>query len=149
MKPTLIPVVRLGADEIVNHRLVDWGEAALCANNGQKIDRVIDVEFGTNLPEVLKLIKTGGTIETYSSAQMPEPQLPFMQMMYLNLTIRMEIVYAMPESAKQAAIRDITTKLENDSLQHRIAHQLSFDEMIRAHELVEQGGFGGCVVVQV
>ncbi len=139
----------VGADEVVNHRLANWGDAALDANNGGKYDRVIDVEFGSNLPEVLKLIKTSGTIETYSSVQVPEPQLPFLQMMYLNLTIRMEIVYAMPEAAKQSAIADITEKLEGQMLQHRIAHTLKFENMIKAHELIEQGGFGGCVVVRV
>lgn len=139
----------VGADAVVNHRQDNWGEAALDANKGKKIDRVIDVEFGSNLPEVLKLIKTSGTIETYSSTQVPEPQLPFLQMMYLNLTIRMEIVYAMPEAAKQSAIADITEKLEGRLLQHRIAHELEFEDMVRAHELIEQGGFGGCLVVRV
>lgn len=139
----------VGADVIVNHRQANWGEATLSANNGQKVDRVIDVEFGKNLPEILKTIKTGGTIASYSSTQVPEPRLPFLQMMYLDLTIRMVIVYAMPEEAKQAAIRDITVKLEKAALQHRIAHQLAFGDMVKAHELIEQGGFGGCVVVQI
>lgn len=139
----------VGADSIVNHRQVDWSNEVLAANNGEKVDRVIDVEFGANLPEVLKLIQTSGTIATYSSMQVKEPQLPFIQMMFMDLNIRMVLVYAMPEKAKQAAIADITEKLQNQQLQHRIAHVLGFDDMVKAHELVEQGGFSGCVVVKV
>lgn len=116
---------------------------------GQKVDRVIDVEFGANLPEVLKLIGTGGTIATYSSTQVKEPKLPFLQMMYLNLSLQLVIVYAMPEEAKQTAIADIHAKLSSDELQHRIAHVLDFEDMARSHELIEQGGFGGCVVVRI
>ncbi len=139
----------VGADAVVNHRQTDWGTEVLAANHGQKIDRIVDVEFGANLPEVLKLIKVSGTIATYSSTQVKEPRLPFLQMMFMDLSLRMVIVYAMPEEAKQAAIRDITGKLEKDELRHRIAHQLAFGDMVKAHELVEQGGFGGCVVVRV
>ena len=67
----------------------------------------------------------------------------------MDLTIRLVLVYVMPERAKQAAIADITEKLKNQQLQHRIAHVLDFDDMVKAHELIEQGGFGGCVVVKV
>ena len=139
----------IGADAVVNHRQAGWSSEVLELNNGQKIDRVVDVEFGANLPEVLKLINTSGTIASYSSMQVKEPQLPFIQMMYLDLTIRLVIVYAMPESAKQAAIADIAEKLKNQQLQHRIAYVLDFEDMVKAHELIEQGGFRGSVVVRV
>ena len=139
----------VGADAVVNHRCNDWSSEVLAANKGARVDRVIDVEFGANLPEVLKLIRTSGTIASYSSMQVKEPKLPFIQMMFMDLSIRLVLVYAMPESAKKAAIADITEKLQNQQLQHRIAHLLDFDDMVKAHELVEKGGFGGCVVVKI
>lgn len=138
----------VGADYVVNHRQGSWSENVLAFTNGDKVDRVIDVEFGANLPEVLKLIATSGTIASYSSTQVKEPQLPFLQMMFMDLTIRLVIVYAMPEQAKQAAIIDINSKLAANELQHRIAHVLPMREIARSHQLIEQGGFGGCVVVK-
>ncbi|TDJ44675.1 MAG: NADPH:quinone reductase [Gammaproteobacteria bacterium] len=136
-----------GADAVVNHRDPNWSAAVLDNNNGVRIDRVIDVEFGANLPEVLKLIRTGGTIATYSSTQVREPQLPFVQMMFRDLTIRMIIVYAMPETAKQSAIGDISVFQKGERLQHRVTHTLPLSDIARSHELIEQGGFRGCVVV--
>jgi hypothetical protein len=59
------------------------------------------------------------------------------------------IVYAMPEEAKRAAIIDINNKLSNNELLHRVAHVLDFEDMVRSHELIEQGGFGGSVVVRI
>jgi NADPH:quinone reductase-like Zn-dependent oxidoreductase len=138
----------IGASFVVNHRQENWAESVMSYTGGQKIDRVIDVEFGANLPEVLKLIGTGGTIATYSSTQIKEPKLPFLQMMYLNLSLHLVIVYAMPEEAKRAAIIDINNKLSNNELQHRVAHVLDFEDIVRSHELIEQGGFGGSVVVR-
>ena len=138
-----------GADHVVNHREPDWCQRVLECTGGARVDRVVDVEFGANLLEVLECIRSGGIIATYSSTQVPEPKLPFRDMMFMDLTIRMVIVYAMPESAKEAAVRDTAAALEAGRLRHRIAHELPFEQMARAHELIERGGFGGCVVVSV
>ena len=138
-----------GCDRVVNHRQENWSDQVLAYTNGNRVDRVIDVEFGANLPEVLRFITTGGTIATYSSTQVPQPKLPFLQMMFMDLTIRLVIVYAMPESAKEQAIIDTVRLLENDDLQHRIASSLAFSEMAAAHELIEGGKIRGCVVVNI
>jgi NADPH2:quinone reductase len=141
--------VELGADAVVNHREPGWGERVKSANGGQSVDRVVEVEFGGNLPEVMQCIRVSGTIATYSSMQAPEPKLPFYRMMFMDLTVRMVLVYVMPESAKQAAIADIEKYLAEGRLQHRIAHRLPLEELARANELVEQGQHRGCVVVDI
>ena len=139
----------LGADAVVNHREQEWGQQVLAATDGEKVQRVIDVEFGANLPQVMECAAIGCTIATYSSTQVREPQLPFLQMMFMDLTIRMVIVYAMPESAKAQAIADISSALAAGSLQHRVAHVVPLKEQASAHQLIEQGGFGGCVVISI
>jgi len=139
----------LGADAVVNHREPGWSERVKAANRGQPVDRVVEVEFGGNLPEVLQCIRVGSTIATYSSMQAPEPKLPFYRMMFLDLTVRMVLVYVMPEPAKQAAIADIGKCLAEGRLQHRIAHRLPLEELARANELVEKGELRGCVVIDI
>jgi NADPH:quinone reductase-like Zn-dependent oxidoreductase len=138
-----------GAKHVFNHREPGWGERVKSLNGGKPVDRVIDVEFGANLPEVLTCIRTSGVIVTYSSTQVKEPQLPFFRMMYLDLTIHFVIVYSMPEPAKKLAIADITQAFRDGMLQHRIAERVPLAEIARANELVEQGGSNGCVVVTV
>ncbi|MEH6549862.1 MAG: NADPH:quinone reductase [Pseudomonadales bacterium] len=137
----------VGADHVVNHRQDNWHEQVLACTGGNKVDRIVEVEFGANLPTALQVINVGGTIATYSSTVVKEPKLPFIQMMFMDLTLRMVIVYAIPEQAKQDAIRDINAALASNSLQHRIAHVLPMDETAQAQQLIENGGFGGCVVV--
>lgn len=140
---------KAGAYAVVNHREPDWASKLLQANGGNRIDRVIDVEFGANLSSDIDFIRTSGTIVTYGSAQQPEPVLPFYRMMFLDLVLRMVIVYDMPESAKEAAIHDITEALRQDRLQHRITRVNSLDQVAYSHELVEQEGFRGCVVLDI
>ena len=85
----------------------------------------------------------------YSSTQVREPQLPFATMMYMDLTVRMVIVYAMPEEAKMQAVADIDQALQGERLQHRVAHSVPLAQIAHSHELIEQGGFRGCVVVDI
>ena len=141
--------LELGGSQVVNHRQANWAQQVLQATEGKKVDRVIDVEFGANLPEVLKCIATNGVIATYSSTQVQQPSIPFLDMMYMDLTLRMIIVYAMPETAKAQAIKDITAALEAETLRHRIAHIVPLDSLSQGHQLIEQGGFGGCVVISM
>jgi NADPH2:quinone reductase len=136
-----------GAEHVVNHREAGWGRQVLEHSGGFQMDRAIDVEFGANLPELLDCLRTGATIATYSSTVVPEPSLPFRAMMFMDLTLRMVIVYAMPEMAKARAVADIQALLAEGGLQHRIAQTLPFAEMARAHEIIEDGSVRGCVVV--
>ena len=138
---------RVGAHHVVNHRDDDFAAAILEANKGQLIDRVVDVEFGANLPVSVEVLRIGGTIATYASTEEPEPTLPFVQMMYKDLTIRMIIVYAMPDSAKDHAIADINNALKEGWLQHRIAHTMPLDEIAAGNEVIEQGECRGAVIL--
>ena len=140
---------KAGASHVVNHRDDDVVGQIMAASNGQAIDRVVDVEFGSNLATSVEVLKIGGVIATYSSTQVPEPKLPFFSMMYKDMTVRALIVYAMPESAKQQAILDIDKALRADSLQHRIAATFPLSEIVASNELVEQGSIRGAVVLTI
>ena len=58
------------------------------------------------------------------------------------------IVYAMPETAKRAAIADIDAALSDDRLRHRVAARFPLDDIAAAHERIE-AGVRGCGVVTV
>lgn len=138
-----------GAKHVVNHRGDDVTADILSATGNALVDRVVDVEFGANLPVSVDVLKTGGVIATYSSTQVTEPKLPFFTMMYKDLTVRTIIVYAMPEDAKSQAIQDIDAALTAGTLQHRIAETLPLDEIARGNEIIEQGSIRGAVVLTI
>jgi NADPH2:quinone reductase len=140
---------QVGAEHIVNHRDDSFAEAILDATDGDLIDRVVDVEFGANLPVTTEVLRVGGTIATYSSTQDPEPKLPFFKMMYKDITLRCVIVYAMPEEAKLHAIADIVRALRGDQLQHQIAASMPLNDIASGNELVEQGKIRGAVILNI
>lgn len=136
-----------GAQQVINHRGDDVVTAIMQATGGNPVDRIVDVEFGANLPVSVAVLRIGGVIATYSSTQVAEPRLPFLQMMYKDLTIRTLIVYAMPEAAKEHAIADIDKALVANTLQHRIAETMPLAEIASGNEIVEHGSIRGAVVL--
>ena len=136
-----------GARHVVNHRDDNFAAKIMAATGGEPVDRIVDVEFGANLPTSVEVLRTSGTIATYSSTQVTEPRLPFLQMMYKDITVRMIIVYAMPEAAKVQAIADIDEALAAGDLQHRIAHTMPLDDIAIGNEIVEQGSIRGAVIL--
>jgi NADPH2:quinone reductase len=138
-----------GAVHVVNHRSDSFADDILAANGGLRVDRAIDLEFGANLASWIAVVKTSGTIAAYGSVAIPEPTLPFFQLMYMDMNIRFIIVYVMPETAKQHAITDINTALANDALKHRIAATFPLQDIAAANELIEKGSIRGAVVLNI
>jgi NADPH2:quinone reductase len=68
-------------------------------------------------------------------------------MMYKDLTIRMIIVYAMPDSAKDHAVADINSALSSGCLKHRIAHAMPLGDIAAGNEIVEAGEARGAVIL--
>jgi NADPH2:quinone reductase len=138
-----------GADHVVDHRAGDFAARVIEANGGGLVDRVIDLEFGTNLPVSLDVLRVGGTIAAYGSTKKPEPVLPFYRMMYKDLTLRTIIVFSMSDSAKDHAVADINSALSHDWLQHRIAHSMPLEDIAAGNELVEFDKARGAVILDI
>lgn len=136
-----------GADAVCPHQGEELLNTVAELTAGQGVERIVDGEFGGNLPALLDVAQTGATIATYASMQVAEPTLPFRRMLFMDLTVRMVLVYAMPESAKDDAIADITEFLDGDMLQHRIAYREPLDNIAAAHQRIEKAGFYGVVLV--
>ena len=126
-----------GADLVVGHPSEMVVNEILDFTNGSKVDRIVDGDFGITLRSVLGLLKTSGVIATYSSMTEMTPTIPFVQMMFMDITIRMVLVYAMPDDAKQQAIEDITNVLSGGNFDHRIAGTFPLKKSVKAHNEIE------------
>lgn len=138
-----------GAAAVVNHRSATFADDILAANDGARVDRAIDLEFGANLATWIAALRTSGTIATYGSTAVPTPTLPFFQLMYMDLNVRFVIVYAMPEAAKRQAIDDIGAALGAQRLRHRIAARYPLADVATANEAIEQGSMRGAVILTI
>ncbi|MEM7367088.1 MAG: NADPH:quinone reductase [Bacteroidota bacterium] len=138
-----------GADYVVGHPSEESNARILAYTQGRKIDRVIEGDFGANLPHILAVLASSGTIATYASMTDPHPRLEFYKMMFMDITLRLVLVYAMPRQAKEAAANDITTLLQIHGLKHRIARKFPLKDSAEAHEAIEAGNQFGCVILEM
>lgn len=136
-----------GADLVVEHPSEIVNTQIMEFTNNKKIDRVVEGDFGANLLPILDIIKTSGVIASYSSMTDMNPSIPFVRMMFMDLTLRLVLVYAMPTEAKDAAIKDITQYLTMNKLHNRVAATYPLKDIVKAHEDIEKSrGYGSVIL---
>jgi NADPH2:quinone reductase len=135
-----------GADYVFNYRAENVVQRIADLPGGAGVDRVVEVEFGGNLPQSLEILKPNGVIASYASDAVLEPKLPFYALAYKSATVRFVLVFMMPEVAKQQAVQEITRWLAAGELRHYIARRLPLAEAIAAHEAMEKGPIGNIVL---
>jgi len=138
-----------GADFVVGHPSNKTATEILEFTSGRKVDRIVDGDFGVNLPSALDVLKTNGVIATYSSMTNMNPVIPFVRMMFMDITVRMVLVYAMPGEAKQQAIEDITDMLTGGNFDHRVAATFPLEQSAKAHNEIERGDNYGSVIITI
>ena len=131
-----------GADVVINYREEDVPARVMELTEGKGLDRIVEVEMGGNLEASIEMLRANGVLSAYASEGEPEPAIPFYPILYKNLTLRFELVFLMPEEAKQQAVEDLSTWLESGEMRHTVAQRFPIEEIAAAHEAVESGPHG-------
>jgi NADPH:quinone reductase len=82
------------------------------------------------------VIALHGTIAAYASDAEPEPRLPFWELLFKNITIRLVGSDDLPEDAERRAVEEI-------------ALRLPLERIAEAHEAVEGGRSGGRIILDI
>lgn len=119
----------------------------------QGIDRIIEVEFGKNLPLYLKngnnFFANNCVISSYGSQQDTTPSLPFYELMFRSVELKLVFAYILPPIARSQANKDIVRAMKEDCLHPIIAKTFTLDEICDAHAAVESGNLIGNVVINI
>ena len=134
-----------GADHIVNYREGGTVEKILSLTGGDGVDHIVEVDLAANFPVSRQILKSSGVLAVYAAGVSPAPSIP-LQFDSTNVTLRMVLVYDMPEAAKDAAVADITTWLESEKLIPFAGPHFSLKQLKDAHLAVEHGAVGKVVV---
>jgi NADPH2:quinone reductase len=120
-----------GADYVFNYKAENVVQRVADLPDGGGVDRIVEVEFGGNLPQSLEIL---------------EPKVPFYGLAYKSAIVRFIVVFMMPEIAKQQAVGDITRWLGAGELRYYIAKRLPLAEAAAGHEAIERGVIGNLVL---
>ena len=141
----------LGADHVINYKTEDVAARVMEITDGRGVDRACEVAFGANINLFPEICANNAVVTTYSSDANDTPTMPFLQLMFKNITIRPFSIYALPETAKWDAFLAINDMLTSGSLRHRIAKKCPFnlDGVIAAHEAIETDTVAGVCLIEV
>lgn len=136
-----------GADVVINYRTEDVAARVNAAVGG--VDRIVDVDFGRNLPVSAQVLRDDGVIACYASTSIPRPQYPYPELLWRNPVVRQVFVYTMPDEAKAQAQSDIARWLNEAKPVFSIAHRFPLDQVVQAHLAVERGEKIGHVILDI
>jgi NADPH:quinone reductase len=134
---------RAGADLVVNYTEPDALDQVRAF--APKMDRIVEVALGPNLPLNLALSGPDTVVIVYA-ADGADPVLPVRACMTANVTLRFILLYAVPSPAMRQAVTDITGALAEGALTGLPVHHFPLDEIAAAHDAVERRAVGKVLI---
>lgn len=137
-----------GADAAIDYSAPDLAAQILAANDGAPVDHIVEVEFGRNIAINAEVIAENGGITAYGSALDMSPVLPFYQLMFKAVTMRVALVYILTQAQRQETVQRLTKALTEGALNCPIEQVYPLQDCAAAHMAVEAGGRSGAILVQ-
>jgi len=134
-----------GADHTINYREGDTSEKIMELTGGAGVDVVVEVDMAANFAVSQQVLKRSGVLAVYSGGSVQTPSVP-LKFNATNVTVRMVLVYDMPDTAKAAAVSDITSWLEQGKLAPFSGPHFSLEQLKDAHLAVEHAVIGKVVI---
>lgn len=136
-----------GADIVIDYRNEDVVQRIRETVGG--VDRVVDVDFGKNLPQTVEVLNPFAAITCYASMSVREPPFPYDKLLRLNVSVRPVFVYTMSNAAKMQAHADIARWLAQTRPIFAIAARFPLSDVVTAHQMVERGEKIGHVILAI
>ena len=111
------------------------------------VGRIIDAEVGANLATSIEILRPMGLVG-YGSVLRPVTELPFLKMMFKNLTLSSILVYLVGDDEAAAYAGVVNDMLERGVLDVPVARAFPLAETAAAHRMVEDGARHGAVIVE-
>lgn len=133
-----------GADLTIDYREADAADTIRRAVP-HGVQRVIELALGQNLALDMEVLADGGTIMVYAP-EPNDPAIPTQQLMWRNLALRFMLVYSIDPVCQDAAVSGLTALLPELPRSPLPVRHYALDDVVAAHEAVENGFLGKVVV---
>ncbi|BEP58821.1 MULTISPECIES: NADPH:quinone reductase [unclassified Variovorax] len=142
-------IASAGANAFVDFTSTSFVGDVLAATHGRHIDHAVEVEFGANAEHLSELLSERATVVTYGSARVLRPDLPFYKFLFKGIRLQFLLVYLLTQSERFEAANRVIALLENGQLDVPIHSELGLVDCAVAHELIEDSGRKGAVVLRM
>ena len=138
-----------GAFATIDRRREDVFARVMDLTDGTGADRVIEVDFASNMALDAAVLKANGTVASYSSSSNPQPVLPYYAFQSKGANLRFIQGFAIPAAARREGEALIARLAAARKFTIAIARTYPLSEIARAHLDVERGGNLGNIVVTI
>ncbi|NJM28022.1 MAG: zinc-binding dehydrogenase, partial [Pseudanabaena sp. RU_4_16] len=133
-------VTELGADRVIDYKNEDYVEVIRQETNGLGVDLVLDTIGGETIQRSLEIIRPFGRLISIVDIAIPQSLL---EAWGKNLTIHFVL-----SPQYRAKLEALTKLIERHQLRPVIDSVLSWDQVVLAHQRLEQGGTRGKIVLK-
>jgi len=137
-----------GADHVIDYKRENVGERVREITGGRGVDAVVEMDLAANAKHIPAVLAPRGAVVVYGTGA-PEAAIPAQPMLVNAMRLQFVFVYELTAEERAEAIADISRMLEDKSLINNVALTLPLDQIVDAHEAVEQGRVMGNVVVRI
>ena len=136
----------LGADHTIDYKRENVGERVMALTGNAGVDVVIEMDLAGNAKLYPSLLHPRGQVVVYGTSN-GQATIPAQPSLVNAMMIKFVYVYELNADERIAAISSINRMLEADTLIHNVALTLPLEDIVAAHEAVEQGKAMGNVVI--
>jgi NADPH2:quinone reductase len=136
-----------GADHVIDYRRENVGERVMELTDKAGVDAVIELDLTANAKLLPGVLRPRGVVVVYGTG--PEAQIPTQWLLVNAIALKFIFVYELTKEEREAAVGAITRLLEEKRLINNVALTFPLDDIVAAHEAVEQGKAMGNVVVRI
>ena len=135
-----------GADHTIDYKRDNVGERVMAATGKAGVDAIVEMDLAANAKLYPAVLRPRGHVVVYGTGS-AEATIPAQPALVNAFKIEFVYVYELTAAERDAAVSAINRMLEGKTLINNVALSLSLDEVVAAHEAVEQGGTIGNVVI--
>ena len=136
-----------GADHVIDYKREDVGARVMELTDQAGVDAVIELDLTANARLLPAVLRPRGTVVVYGTRA--EAQIPAQWLLVNAVALKFIFVYELSPEEREVAVGTITRMLAEKRLVNNVALTFPLDDIVAAHEAVEQGKAAGNVVVRL
>jgi len=137
-----------GADHVIDYKRENVGERVMAITGKRGVDAAVEMDLVANAKSYPGCLHARSEVVVYGTGS-ADAQIPAQFLLVNAIAIKFIYVYELTAAERTAAVSTINKMLENKTLKNNVALTLPLNDIVGAHEAVEQGKAMGNVVVKL
>ena len=135
-----------GADHVIDYKTENVGERVMAITGNRGVDALIELDLVVNAKLIPSVMRPKGTVVIYGTGA-GEAVIPAPFCLVNGIRLQFTLIYEITQEERERAVNGIMRLLRNNRLINNVALTLPLNDVVAAHEAVEQARVAGNVVI--